>query len=240
MRSDKPYFWNIENDSYFYNAENFLEKSLEILETNRDVSIIHLKRWTFLDGKDSPGVETNMTRVSEIRTSKSGFQFYLMEQREEYALWTPLRDELITDLKLDEEAGVGKCSLGTDKIGSVRITKSGRYERLLTEHWNSYTNHGWVGKTEDLKYLIKKYDPVGERQMSVAFKKQFRAAKLDEDAFIDFGWNKKILPTEQEIIKTFLETKNSKKSSIDLFGNLNPKFIAGNIIVEENKIDVYS
>ena len=66
--SNSKFIWNIENDSYFLGG-GFLEKAIEVLAFNEDISVVHLKRWTPLCAEDSPGVPTNLTRYSEARTS---------------------------------------------------------------------------------------------------------------------------------------------------------------------------
>src|SRR3989344_7021139 len=71
--SDKPYFWNVENDTYFFNQKgDFLDKAIEILETNLDISLVHMRRFTEIDEHDLPGIPRNLNRFSEVRRSNSG------------------------------------------------------------------------------------------------------------------------------------------------------------------------
>src|SRR3989338_1395472 len=63
-----PYYWNIENDSFFYNeGGTFIRKAIEVLEGNEDISIVHLRRWSPMDCRDKPGAPQNHCRVSEVR-----------------------------------------------------------------------------------------------------------------------------------------------------------------------------
>jgi hypothetical protein len=237
LSSDEKYIWNIENDSWFFGDGSFVDKAIEVLENNPDVSVVHLKRFVPLDALDAPGIPTNLSRYSEKRTS-SGGSFYVLEKREGYSLWVPLKNwELGENFHPDNIAERGKCPLGETSIGGLRTVEGG-YERLLTEHWNGYTSHGWIGRKTDLAFLIQKYNPLGERQMSRAFKKHFLAAKLDEDAFVDFGWGIRINPTEKEI-RDSVEYARRKSSSMQEFGILNPPFEKGEVVVDEQQLNVY-
>jgi hypothetical protein len=239
FKTDKKYVWNIENDSYFFNSGNFLFKALEVLESSDDVSLVHFRKWTRMDAMDLPGVPRNLTRVSENRISSSSFEFYVMQKRCEYALWIPLKNDIGSDFKPDLRAERGKCPMNVEMIGAVRLNRTGEYERLLTEHWNSYTNHGWLAKTKDIKFLIEKYHPMGERQLSMVFKKHFKAARLDEDAFLCFGWNHRFRPSEKEIIDIFDWVYKDTSSSISEFGNYAPNYDASYVAFDEKKINVY-
>lgn len=148
--SNMPYFWNVENDTYFFRGEEFVNEALEILESNPDISLVHMRRFTKIDEHDLPGVPKNLNRFSEMRKTPSGVSFYVMEKRPEYALWIPtgIRFE---EEQFDVEAGYGKCPKGMVHIGAVR-EKDEEFERLLTEHWNSYTSNGWIAK-RDFKAL---------------------------------------------------------------------------------------
>lgn len=239
MRSDKPFFWNVENDSYFFNRQDFLGSALDVLLTQKDISIIHLRGWTDLDARDIPGVPRNLSRYEEVRETQSGVRFYVMEKRPEYALWIPVGLNFKEGFVPDQDAERGKCPVGVEKIGAVKLSKDGSYQRLLTEYWNSYTNHGWIARTADLKDLIERYNPLGERQMSIAFKKHFRAARLDEGAFVNFGFGGRIRPTEEEVAAMFEKVDKSGTDSIKVFGALRPCYEAGKISVPEDVIDVY-
>jgi len=236
LSSDKDYIWNIENDCFFYNPDS-LDKALEVLMTNKDISLVHLRKYTRMDALDSPGVPRNMSRVSEVRTAPSGFEFFLKQKRPEYVLWIPVNDELGTDFSPDKEPGYGKCPMGKEAIGAVRLGKLG-YERLLTEYWNSYVSDGWLARIADLRFLIKKYDPIGERQTAIAFKRHFMSAKLDEDGFVCFGWKARVHPTEEQIKEVFTNVKLGEYKNSEYL-RLNPNDPAGNINIDETKLDVY-
>lgn len=77
--------------------------------------------------------------------------------------------------------------------------------------------------------------------MSIAFKQEgLRSAKLDIDAFVDFGWKWKVKPSEEQIKKIFEDIIRDKNiSSISLFGYYIPNFLKAS--VEFNgKLDVYN
>ena len=237
-QSSSEYIWNIENDSFFYGDGSFIQKAVRVLDENDDISLVHLKRWVNLDLFDSPGVPINMNRFDEVRQTKSGDKFYLLEQRNDYSLWIPIGKDKVGNL--DSSSGIGMCPFGDDKIGSIKKFSSG-FQRILTEHWNSYTSHGWIGKRKDLLNLLNKYSPIGERQMSMAFKEEgLRSAKLDIDAFVDFGWKSRVKPSEEQIKKVFEDViRNKDISSISLFGYYRPNFLKAP--VEFNgKLDVYN
>lgn len=238
LHTDKDYIWNIENDSFFYGHGNFVRKALEVLKLNPDISIVHLRRWTNICARDLPGVPTNLSRFDEIRSAPSGFTFYVLEKRPEYCLWIPVERSFDSGFVPDSTAGYGKCPIGVEATGAIR-TKNGRYERLLTEHWNSYTNHGWIGRRKDFVFLFDRYSPLGERQISIAFKKHYRAARLDEDGFICFGWKARATPTEKEGLEVF-ESYSCGGCSISDFGRYRPSFEAGNLSIPEDKLDVYN
>ena len=69
---DTPYLWRIEDDSYFYNSQNFLQKAIDVFECDEEVNIIHLRRWTSMDAKDLPGQGRNLNRISDKRISVRG------------------------------------------------------------------------------------------------------------------------------------------------------------------------
>ncbi|MFH1209845.1 MAG: hypothetical protein V1663_03580 [archaeon] len=221
LTTKTDYIWRIENDSYFYNHTNFVERAIEVLEEDSEISIIHLRRWTKLDAKDMPAVGRNINRVEQVRKSRNGFNYYLMQQSEQEYLWIPVMNDLGKDFIPDEEEGYGKCPIGKDVIGAIRVNENGEIERLLNEHWNSYTNHGWIAKTKDLRFLISKYNPNNERELSKIFKKHFRAGKIDQDAFVAFGWRtRNIGYLEEEVLEIFEWVKRNNYSSIKDYGNL--------------------
>lgn len=237
--SDSKYFWNVENDSYFYGNGDFVDKAIRILKENPDISLVHLKRWTYLDEYDSPGVPTNMNRFEEERKTSQGDDFYVLEQKDNYSLWIPIeRNHLIS---LDDSAGIGKCPLGNNKIGAVRLNSDNSLDRILTEHWNGYTSHGWIGRREDIANLLDKYKPLGERQMSMAFKQEgLKSARMNLDGFVDFGWKSRVKPSQEEVKEVLRDVLSNRfESSIKLFGNYKPSFEAAP--VEFNgEINVYN
>jgi hypothetical protein len=236
--SNFPYFWNIENDTYFFReGGKFVDQAIEILETNPDISLVHMRRFTKIDEHDLPGVPKNLNRFSEKRETPSGLSFYIMERRPEYALWIPTGIHFEKG-QFDSEAGYGKCPKGMIQIGAIR-ERNGEFERLLTEHWNGYTSNGWIARREDLKFLIEKYNPLGERQMSVVFKKHFKAAKLPEDVFIEFGWKARVMASEDERRKTLGGATNEEESSVK-YGVISPPYEGIYIDIPEDKLDIYS
>ncbi len=238
LGSHSKYFWNVENDTYFFNRKgDFVDKAIEILESNPDISLVHMRRFTQIDEHDLPGLPINLNRYSEIRIAPSGFQFYVMEKRLEYALWIPT-GLTFTEEEIDSEAGYGKCPIGIVQIGAIR-ERGGQFERLLTEHWNGYTSNGWIARREDLKFIIERYNPLGERQTSVAFKKHFKSAKLEEDAFIEFGWKARTNASEEER-KNILQQAENDKNSVSKYGSHNVRYEGVNLDIPETQLDVYS
>lgn len=237
QESDSQYIWNIENDSFFYGNGSFLPTAIRVLDENSDISAVHLKRWTDFDMKDSPGVPINMNRYDEVRKTSKGENIFILEKRPEYTLWIPIDRKFIHSL--DEKAGMGLCPKGKEVIGAIREVQ-GKHQRLLTEYWNGYTNHGWIARRKDLKYLLDKYKPLGERQLAIAFKKHFKSAKLSTDGFIDFGWKFRHSPSEDDILKLFEQVSLSNSCSIKEYGNRCPVFEAGSLKLDETQIDVYN
>lgn len=235
--SDMPYFWNVENDTYFFRKEGFIEQAIEILETNPDISLVHMRRFTEIDENDLPGVPRNLNRFSEMKKTPPSLSFYIMEKRPEYALWIPIGIPFTED-QFDSGTGYGKCPKDVVQIGSIR-ERNGEFERLLTEHWNGYTSNGWIARRKDLKFLIERYNPIGERQMSKVFKKHFRAAKLPQDVFIEFGWKARTIANEDERRKTLENAVNEEESAIK-YGKVNPFYEGVYLDVPEDKLDVYS
>lgn len=235
--SDRPYFWNVENDTYFFREEEFVDEAIEILETNPDISLIHIRRFTKIDEYDLPGVPRNLNRFSEKRKTPSDASFYVTEKRPEYALWIPTGISF-TEEQFDAEAGYGKCPKGIVKIGAIR-EKNGEFERLLTEYWNGYTSNGWIARRNDLKFLIDTYNPIGERQMSVVFKKHFNAAKLAKDVFIEFGWKARTTSNEEERMRTLEDAVNEEDSAAK-YGIIKSSYEGVNLDIPEYKLDVYS
>jgi hypothetical protein len=235
--SDSEFIWHIENDSFFF-REGFVTEALDVLEQNKDISLVHLRRWTDICAEDLPGVPTNLNRYEEVRTTSSGVRFYVLEKRPEYALWVPTEKAFRESFVPDEKPEYGKCPLGEKMIGSVRLTGD-RYERLLTEHWNGYTTNGWIGRRSDLKQLVDYCQPIGERQMSRSFKKYFRSARLEKDSFVDFGWKARAKYSEGRVIEIFEKAK-SHPSSIADFGSYKPKFEGVELDIPEDKMDIYA
>lgn len=236
--SEMPYFWNVENDTYFFNRSGeFVNQAIEILETNSDISLVHMRRFTEIDEHDLPGVPVNLNRYSEVREAPSGFPFYVMEKRPEYAFWVPTGISFPED-QFDSEAGYGRCPRDVVQIGAVR-ERNGEFERLLTEHWNGYTSNGWIARRKDLKFLIDRYNPLGERQMSRSFKKHFKAAKLPKDIFIEFGWKARTIANEDYRRKT-LESAINGEDSATKYGEVNTSYEGVYLDVPEDKLDVYS
>ncbi len=238
LSSDRDYVWNIENDSFFYDEDFFL-KAVEVLEANPNISLVHLRGYVPLDSINSPGVPRNRSRVSEIRRSTSGFDFYIKEKRPEYALWIPLESwELGLNFKPDENPGLGKCPVGVNAIGALRRDQKGGYERLLTEYWNSYVSNGWIARKVDLRRLLEHYNPLGERQMAIAFKKHFTAAKLSRDAFVCFGWKDRANPREEEVLDLFKRLQSGEDFR-KRFLKVRPDYEAGRITIPDDKINIY-
>src|SRR3989344_7486405 len=98
------YYWNIENDSYFFNPNDLVSKAVFALEENPDISIIHLRRWTPLDCQDKPGAPQNHTRVEEIRKYGNGI-LYVLERTQDYAVWVPVGDGIKEDFVPFEDDG---------------------------------------------------------------------------------------------------------------------------------------
>lgn len=174
-----------------------------------------------MDAKDMPAVGRNINRVEEIRNAPNNFNYYVMEKLEQDTIWVPVGNDLGNNFIPDQEEGYGKCPMGRVVVGAIRINDKGELERLLNEHWNSYTNHGWIARTEDLKFLISKYNPKTERELSKAFKKHFKAGKIDQDAFVSFGWRTRNKDySEKEVIEIFEWVKENNYSSIKDYGNI--------------------
>jgi hypothetical protein len=212
------YYWNIENDSYFYNTHNFLGKALCVLCENPDIAIIHLRRWTPLDCRDKPGAPQNHCRVEEIRKCRD-FHFYVLERSKKECVWVDVGDGLDRDFIPDKEYSFENLSEG-NKPGCVRRKPDGTWQRLIEDHYNTFTNHGYIARSDCLKFIMGRYNPKSEKEMSIAFKKHFKAAKLEEDAFVCFGWNSRIKPTEEEVLKIFIWVEKGNYSSVKDYGNL--------------------
>lgn len=212
---DTPYFWRIEDDSYFYNSV-FLKKAIDVFDSDKKIDIIHLRRWTKMDSKDMPGVGRNLNRVQNIKYTPNGTKYFTIQKLGEDAIWIPLKDDLGDDFTPDNIAGYGKCPIGSNEIGSIRINKDGDYERLLTEKWATYTNHGWICRTSSLNYAFKNYNPMSEGDLASIFKKHFNAAKLDIDAFVAFGWRTRNIEwNEEDALNTFRYVTENNISSIE-------------------------
>ncbi|MDP8322703.1 MAG: glycosyltransferase family A protein [Candidatus Stygibacter australis] len=210
---DTPYFWRIEDDSYFYNSK-FVEKAIDVLDYDKSVDIIHLRRWTKMDAKDMPGVGRNLNRIQSIKRTPNGNKYYLIQKLEDNMIWILVKDDLEKEFIPDEQSGYGKCPMGENEIGSVRINRKGKYERLLTEKWATYTNHGWICRTDCLRFAFSNYKPLSEGDLASIFKMHFYAAKLDQDAFVAFGWRTRNTGWKEDDAKRIFEyVKNNNYSS---------------------------
>ena len=213
-RLSSPYMWRIEDDSYFYNSQSFLQKSIDVLDTDRDVDIIHLRRWTHIDSKDMPGVGRNLSRYSIEKKSRIGNSYFMIEKLKSDKVWIPIGDELGENFIPDKNAGYGLCPFGEEDIGSIRVNERGEYERLLTEKWATYTNHGWICRTDKLRLAFNECDLQKEGDLADYFKKNYTAAKLDQDAFVAFGWRTRLVDwSEKETLKVFEYVKKNNISS---------------------------
>ena len=210
------YYWNIENDSYFFNRNGFLNKAISALEAFPDISIIHLRRWTPLDCKDKPGAPQNHCRVEEIRNMK-GLNLYILKRSEQDNVWVNVVEGLPKEfVPYSAEDDFMSLQLGEDP-GCVRKTGDG-WQRLIEDHYNTYTTHGYVARSAHIRQILDEFSPKTEKEMSIAFKKRFKAARLDEDAFISFGWNTRIHPSEEEITKMFEWAEKHNYSSVIDYG----------------------
>ena len=214
-----PYYWNIENDSYFFNKTNFLERVIHALECNADIAIVHLRRWTPFDCRDKPGAPQNNCRVKEIRNNMD-LPLYVVEKLKDDCVWVDVGDGLPSDfhpythLKDDFKS----LRLGTDP-GCLRLV-NGKWQRLIEDHYATYTTDGYVARSDALRFIIEKYNPQTEKDMSTVFKSHFTAARIDQDAFISFGWNTRIHPSEEQILEMFEWARTHNYSSILDYGVL--------------------
>ncbi len=172
-----------------------------------------------MDSKDMPGVGRNLNRVQSIKYTPNGTKYFIIQKLKDDSIWIPLKDDLGKDFVPDNLSGYGKCPIGNNDIGSIRINKNGEYERLLTEKWATYTNHGWICRTSSLKYAFNNYKPMSEGDLASIFKKHFNAAKLDVDAFVAFGWRTRNIDwKEEDAIETFNYVKTNNYPSFDEYG----------------------
>lgn len=214
-----PFLWRIEDDSFFYNSNNFVKKALDVFKSDNTVDIIHLRKWTYMDAIDMPGVGRNLNRISQIKKTTEGDIYYIIEKLKEETIWIPLKEDLGANFIPDIQSGYGLCPLGEKEVGNVRINKKGEYERLLTEKWATYTNHGWICRTSCLHFAFENYNPLSEGDMASIFKKHFKAAKMNQDAFIAFGWRTRNSNcSEEETIKVFKEAKYNNYASCQDYG----------------------
>ena len=218
-----PYYWNIENDSFFYNeGGTFIRKAIEVLEGNEDISIVHLRRWSPMDCRDKPGAPQNHCRVSEVRRC-SDFYFYVLEKHQDEHVWVDVGEGLPEDFVPSEGRGFVDLYAGNDPR-CIRKRGSG-WQRLMPDHYNTYTTHGYVVRTQDFRDLIAKHNPTGELETSIAFKKDYRASRLDEDAFLCFGWNTRVSPDQEEIKRMFEWAKKHNYSSVLDYGSINGQYV---------------
>ena len=220
MATDKPYLWNIENCSYFYGSglENIFA-AIEVLDENSDISVVHLRRWTPMDAKDRPGCGRNYCRVKSVRKTSSGFEFYELERRDSHLIWINVGNDLGQDFVPDEKSGFGLHPLSETEIGGVRFKQDGSIEMLVEEHWGTYTSHGWIGRSEDMKFIVKLYHPLSEREMSRCIRKHFRAARLHKDSFVDFGWKTRNRDfSDDDVIRTLKHVSENNYSSVRDYG----------------------
>ncbi len=212
-----PYLWFIENDSYFFNKNNFLKKAVEVLDEREDLSIIHLRRFTPLCCKERPGAPQNHCRVESIERLKNGQKFYILEKAKSDCVWVDVGDAIPNNFIPAKKYNFINLCIG-DRPGNIRKTKNG-WQRYIKDYWNTYTNHGYVVRTKDLKFVMEKYRPQSEREIAMGFKKHFIAARMQEDAFVCFGWKNRVNPTESEILQTFDWVKKHNYSSVLDYGS---------------------
>ena len=213
-----PYYWHIENDSYFYNSGDFLTKAVQVLEENSDLSIIHLRKWTHYDCKDKPGAPQNHCRIDEIRESKNG-NIYVIGRSKEECVWVEVGTGLDNHfIPYGDKNDFLSLQEGQEP-GNLRII-NGRWQRLIENHYATYANHGFIVRTLDLKNLVDKYEPPTEESLSKIFTQNYKAAKLDEDAFVCFGLNTRINLSEEETVNLFKWAEENNYSSILDFSNL--------------------
>ena len=90
---------------------------------------------------------------------------------------------------------------------------------LVEEHWATYTSHGWIARTEDMKFVVHLYKPLSEREMSRYVKKHFKSARLYKDSFVDFGWKTRYKNyTEEEVINNLKWATKNNYSSVNDYG----------------------
>jgi len=212
-----PYVWFIENDSYFFNKNYFLKRAIDILDQNKKISIIHLRRFTPLCCMERPGAPQNHCRVESVEKLKDGYKFYILEKTKSDCVWVDTGGAISDDFIPDKEYNFINLCLG-NRPGNIRKTVNG-WQRYMEDYWNTYTNHGYVVRTKDLKFIMNKYKPQSEREIAEAFKKYFIAARMNEDAFVCFGWKGRINPTEKEILQTFKWVQKNNYSSVLDYGS---------------------
>lgn len=213
-----PYIWFIENDSYFFNGSNFLKKAINVLEERPDISVVHLRRFTPLCCRERPGAPQNHCRVKSVEKLRNGQVFYVLKKTKNDCNWVDVGEGLPKDFTPHKEYNFINLCLG-DRPGNIRHKKDGTWQRYIWDYWTTYTNHGYFARTKDLQFIMDTYKPQSERETAEAFKKHFWAARLDEDAFVCFGWKGRVNPTEKEILDT-LSWANNKRSSVDDYGTL--------------------
>lgn len=210
------YIWFIENDSYFFN-KNFLEKAINVLDERRDISIVHLRRFTPLCCLERPGAPQNHCRVKSVERLRSGQKFYILEKTENDCNWVDVGNGLPKNFVPQKEYNFINLCLG-NRPGDIRQKEDGSWQRYIWDYWTTYTNHGYVARTKDLRFVMDNYRPASEREIAQGFKKHFWAARLDEDAFVCFGWKGRVNPTEREALAMFRWAENKRSSSVDDYG----------------------
>ncbi|HIH31304.1 TPA: hypothetical protein HA235_01220 [Candidatus Woesearchaeota archaeon] len=219
QQTNKKFFWNIENDSYFFRSE-FIQQALDVLSTREDIVIVNLRYWISLDKKDWIGIPKNLSRYDACSKTPSGTTFYELERRDCDVLWIDVTNDISQDFCFDDKYDPMHCVLSDElKVGNIRNTPDGKYQRLLNEHWNTYASHGYIARTDTLRFIIERYQPLSERNMSMMVRKHFKAAKLEMDAFFSFGWNKRVQNVnEKDIEKMILYCENTPCSSMKEIG----------------------
>jgi hypothetical protein len=201
--AQEPYLWRIENDSIFLPSDfvqsgEFLWRAIELLEHDSGIALVHLRRWTPVDRADLPGSAANNAR-SDMSLPLLGAKGYRIAQIPKPWIWLDVTNDLPYSFRPDTKAGYGYCPLWEPQRptkGSVR-REGGRWLRLMEEKFASYTNHGWIGKTESLRAIFARANPGTEEEIAAAVRQHARSARLGHDAFLAAGWRTRLKWSEQ-------------------------------------------
>jgi len=194
--ANEPFFWRIENDSVFLPVEfvqtgHFLWKAIEVLKRYSEVVIVHLRRWTPVDRADMPGQAVNAARITDSCLEGGVF---LIDQVCSDLVWVDISNDVPHWFTPDLTTGYGFCPAWIPSRpvrGAVR-REGRRWLRLVAEKFATYTNHGWVGRTESMVEIFKKENPQTEEEISDAVRKHGKAARLSQDAFVCAGWRTRV------------------------------------------------